>query len=66
LSNIKKRATELMKPIETQIMMCDSREETLLFACVMLEKVKSLLEAHLGKAGRRQIFILRDEGNRHE
>ncbi len=55
-----------MKPIETQIMMCDSREETLLFACVMLEKVKSLLEAHLGKAGRRQIFILRDEGNRHE
>tara|TARA_R100000935_G_scaffold29182_3_gene49501 strand:+ start:940 stop:1140 length:201 start_codon:yes stop_codon:yes gene_type:complete len=66
LNNIKKRATELMKPIETQIMMCDSREETLLFACVMLEKVKSLLEAHLGKAGRRQIFILRDEGNRHE
>lgn len=66
MNNIKKRATELMKPIETQIMMCDSREETLLFACVMLEKVKSLLEAHLGKAGRRQIFILRDEGNRHE
>ena len=66
MNNIKKRATELMKPIETQIMMCDSREETLLFASVMLEKVKSLLEAHLGKAGRRQIFILRDEGNRHE
>ena len=66
MNNIKKRATELMKPIETQIMMCDSREETLLFACVMLEKVKSLLEAHLGKAGRRRIFILCDEGNRHE
>ena len=66
MNNIKKRATELMKPIETQIMMCDSREETLLFACVMLEKVKSLLEAHLGKAGRRQIFIMRNEGNIHE
>ena len=58
-SKIQKRAQELIKPIEQQIMMCDSREETLLFACVLLEKAKTIFEANLGKDGRREIFSMK-------
>ena len=56
-----KRAAELMRPIEKQIMMCDSREETLLFACAMLERSKTILEAHIGKRGRRELFVMGNE-----
>jgi len=49
---------ELLKPIERQIMMCDSREETLMLACAMLHKAKVILEAHIGENGRREIFTL--------
>ena len=56
-----KRAAELALPTERQIMMCDSREETLLFACLMLDKSKTIIEAHLGETGRRQLFIMGDE-----
>ncbi len=56
-----KRAAELALPIERQIMMCDSREETLLFACLMLDKSKTIIESHIGETGRRQLFIMGDE-----
>lgn len=56
-----KRAAELMRPIEQQIMMCDNREETLLFACAMLERSKTILEAHIGKRGRRELFVMGNE-----
>ena len=56
-----KRAAELMRPIEQQIMMCDNREETLLFACAMLERSKTILEAHIGERGRRELFVMGNE-----
>jgi len=56
-----KRAAELALPIERQIMMCDSREEALLFAGLMLDKSMTIIEAHLGETGRRQLFIMGDE-----
>ena len=56
-----KRAAELMRPIEQQIMMCDNREETLLFACALLERSKTILEAHIGKRGRRELFVMGNE-----
>ena len=56
-----KRAVELMRPIEQQIMMCDNREETLLFACALLERSKTILEAHIGKRGRRELFVMGNE-----
>ena len=59
--NTAKRAAELMRPIEQQILMCDDREETLLFACAMLERSKTILEAHLGERGRMELFIMGDE-----
>ena len=59
--DVSKRAAELMKPIEQQILMCDDREETLLFACAMLERAKTIIEAHLGEKGRMELFVMGNE-----
>ena len=37
------RMAELAKPIDQQIMMCDSREEVLMLASVLLTRVKDML-----------------------
>jgi hypothetical protein len=47
---------ELMKPLEQQIMMCDDREDVLMLACAMLDKVKTILDSQIGEAGRRDII----------
>ena len=59
--DVAKRAAELMRPIEQQIMMCDNREETLLFACAMLERSKTIIESHLGESGRKELFRMGNE-----
>ena len=59
--DVAKRAAELMRPIEQQILMCDNREETLLFACTMLERAKTIIEAHLGERGRMELFVMGNE-----
>ena len=38
MDNIQNRMAELCEPIDRQIMMCDNREETLLFACALLKE----------------------------
>tara|TARA_R110000803_G_scaffold20288_1_gene52445 strand:+ start:1264 stop:1437 length:174 start_codon:yes stop_codon:yes gene_type:complete len=55
---------ELLKPIEKQIMMCDTREETLMLACAMLHKAQVIIEAHLGENGRKEIFTFPKENKR--
>ena len=56
MSSVAKRMTELMQPIEQQIMMCDGREDILMMACVMLDKVKVMLDSQIGVDGRRTII----------
>ena len=58
VSEIQKRMTELMRPIEQQILMCDSREDQLMMACAMLQRTRELFDYHIGEAGRKQ--MLRD------
>ena len=48
--------TELMRPIEQQILMCDSREDQLMMACAMLQRTRELFDYHIGEAGRKQMF----------
>ena len=59
--DVSRRAAELMRPIEQQVLMCDDREETLLFACAMLERAKTIIEAHLGERGRMELFVMGNE-----
>lgn len=50
-----KRMQELFEPIERQILMCDSREEVLMLASIMLTKTITIFDAHIGEANRREI-----------
>ena len=50
------RMGELAEPIEKQIMMCDSREEILMMACVMLQRTKEIFDQELTVEGRKKMF----------
>lgn len=50
------RMKELFKPIDQQIMMCDSREEILMLASVMLTNVAAIFDQQIGKDGRKDIM----------
>lgn len=54
--DVKARMRELCKPVEQQIMMCDSREEILMMACAMLTHVKTMMDTQIGVEGRKQIL----------
>jgi hypothetical protein len=55
-SKVAKRMAELVKPVDRQIMMCDDKEEILMMACVMLQRVRQILDSQIGIDGRRQLF----------
>ena len=56
MSDVTDRMQELMKPVDQQIMMCDSREDVLMLACAMLDKVKTILDSQIGEVGRKDII----------
>ena len=56
MSDVQERMRELCKPIEQQIMMCDSREDILMMACAMLQHVKTMMDSQIGVEGRKQIL----------
>ena len=47
---------ELMKPIDSQIMMCDDENDLLLFACAMLTRASRILDEQIGERGRKKIM----------
>jgi len=53
---IVKRMKELTKPIDQQILMCDSREDLLMMASVMLSRTKEIFDLELGEEGRKEMF----------
>jgi len=53
---ILKRMTELMGPIDKQIMMCDDNKELLMFSCAMLQRVIEIFDQVLGKDGRKRML----------
>jgi hypothetical protein len=56
VSEIQKRMTDLMRPIEQQILMCDDREDQLMMACAMLQRTRELFDLHIGEEGRKKMF----------
>jgi hypothetical protein len=54
--NIEKRMSELMSPVDQQIMMCDDRQDLLMMACAMLQRVDEIFTQELGQDGRAQMF----------
>jgi len=53
---VQERMRELCKPIEQQILMCDSQEDILMMACAMLQHVKTMMDTQIGVEGRKQIL----------
>jgi len=56
MSQIEQRMAALMQPVEQQLMMCDTREEQLMMACAMMQRVREVFDLHIGEAGRRTMF----------
>ena len=54
--DIEQRMSELMVPVDQQIMMCDDREDLLMMACAMLQRVNEIFTQELGEHGRDQMF----------
>ena len=54
--SVTERMSELVEPIERQIMMCDTREDLLMMACVMLQRTREIFDAEIGINGRKKMF----------
>ena len=53
---VSERMSELMKPIDQQIMMCDTEDEILMLACAMLQRVTEMLDPILTVKGRKELL----------
>ena len=56
MTTVQERMKELMQPVDQQIMMCDDRDEVLMMACAMLQRVKEIFDSQLGTEGRKLMF----------
>lgn len=54
--NISKRMAELMEPIDHQMLMCDDRNDQLMLACAMMQRVREIFDMTLGEEGRKKMF----------
>jgi hypothetical protein len=54
--DIGERMSELMAPVEQQLLMCDDKEDQLMMACAMLQRVSEIFVYHLGERGAKQMF----------
>lgn len=50
------RMSELMKPIEQQILMCDTREDLIMLACAMMIIIKDIFDLEIGEEKRKEMF----------
>ena len=53
---VRRRMDELMRPIDRQIMMSDSREELLMIACAMMQRTNEIFRQVLGEQGARKMY----------
>jgi hypothetical protein len=56
MSEIQNRMSELMQPIDQQIMMCDDEKEVLMLACAMLQRTREIFDIQLKVEGRKMMF----------
>ena len=48
--------TKLMEPIDKQITLCQDANEQVMLACGMMQRVKEILEHHLGAEGTTKVL----------
>ena len=53
---VEQRMSELMAPVDQQLMMCDNQEELLMMACAMLQRSSDIFDQVIGPDGRKRMF----------
>jgi hypothetical protein len=48
--------SELMAPVDQQLMMCDDTNELLMMACAMLQRSSEIFDQVIGPDGRKTMF----------
>ena len=54
---IQNRMSELMAPIDQQLFICNDRQDELMLACAMLQRVREIFDTQLGIEGRKKMFM---------
>jgi hypothetical protein len=57
MEKVKLRMQQLMTPIDRQLLMCDSQDDTLMLACAMMERAMELLDTAVGPDGTDAILV---------
>ena len=55
-NEVAQRMSELIAPVEQQIMMCDNREELLMMACAMMQRTHEIFLNELGEEGSKLMY----------
>jgi hypothetical protein len=54
---VEARMSEMMAPINQQLFMCNDRQDELMLACAMLQRVREIFDTQLGVEGRKKMFM---------
>jgi len=47
---------ELMRSVDQQILMTDDREEVLMLACAMMQRIREIFDTQIGEEARKVMF----------
>jgi len=53
---LQERMLELMVPIDSCIQLTDDRNDLLMLACAMMQRVREIFDAEIGEEGRKRMF----------
>lgn len=56
MSEIQKRMSEMMVPIDECIQLTDNRNDMLMLACAMLQRTREIFDSLLGEEARKLMF----------
>lgn len=56
VDNIETRMAQMMAPIDQQLLLCNDRNDELMLACAMLQRIREIFDSQLGVEGRKQMF----------
>jgi hypothetical protein len=56
MKEVEQRMSELMAPVDQQLMMCDNQEDLLMMACAMLQRSSDIFDQVIGVEGRKRMF----------
>jgi hypothetical protein len=53
---VEQRMSELMAPVDQQLLMCDDEKDLLMMACAMLQRSSDIFDQVVGPEGRKKMF----------